>query len=98
MPVFSVLIAPLLALYVKYKLVNYAVRLALFLAVFTAFKQGMQFVVNSIMSKMGGLNLPCMVSYIISGLDIMSMLNFGLSLWGSIYIGRFFYNALTKIV
>ena len=98
MPAFAVLIAPLLALYVKYKLVNFAVRLTLFLAVFTAFKNGMQFIVNSVMSKMNGLDLPCMVSYIIASLDIMSMINFGLSLWGSIFIGRFFYNALTKLV
>ena len=98
MPAFAVLIAPLLALYVKYKLVNFAVRLTLFLAVFTAFKQGMQWVIDTVMSKMSGLNLPCMVSYIISSLDIMSMINFALSLWASIFIGRFFYNALTKLI
>ena len=98
MPAFAVLIAPLLALYIKYRLVQMAVRLTLFLAVFTSFKVGVQWVVDVVMSKMGTLSLPCMASFIISQLDVINMINFGLSLYASIYIGRFFYSSITKLL
>ena len=91
-------IAPLMALYLKYRVVKFAASLMLFLALFSAFKMGMEFVIDTIMSKMTSLNFGCTASWIIQELDVMSMLNFGLSLWATIYIGRFFYNSVSKLI
>ena len=98
MPVLIALIAPLMALYLKYKVMQFAVKLILFMAVFTSFKQGMQFVINTIFSQMNGISFGCMSSYILDSLDVFPMLNFGLSLWATIYIGRFFYNSIMKVI
>jgi len=98
MPAFAVLIAPLMALYLKYKLFNFAIRLTLFLAVYVSFKNVMQWVIDTIMFKMGVINLPCMASYVMNQLDIFSMINFALSLYATIYIGKFFYNSIMKIL
>ena len=98
MPVLTLLIAPLLALYLKYVIMRFTVKLLLFMAVFISFKQGMQFVINTVMNKMDTTSFNCTTLYILNSLDIMSMINFGLSLWGTIYIGRFFYNSMMKLI
>jgi len=98
MPIFAVLIAPLMGLYIKYRLVQYAVKLMLFLAVYQAFKESMQYIINTIMSKVGVLNMPCMISFIMNELEIFTMINFALSVYGTIYIGKFFYNSIMKLI
>ena len=98
MPLIAVFIAPLLALYLKFRVVQFAFKLVLFGLVYTLFKNSMQFVITTIMTKMGTFELPCMASYILNSLDIFSMINFGLSVWGTIYIGRFLLNSFMKLV
>ncbi len=98
MPVLAVFIAPLLALYVKFKLVAFGIRIALFMAVYALFKSTMQFVINYVVSRMNALDFPCMITYIINSLDILPMANFALSIWATIYIGKFLLNLMTKVV
>ena len=98
MPLFTVIIAPLVALYIKFKLVQYAVKLALFLAIYLSFKSTLQWGINEIMTKIGVLNMPCMISYVLNSLDVFSMINFALSFFATIKIGKFFYNSLVKLI
>ena len=97
-PLMTVVITPLLALYLKFKAAQFVIRIALFGIIYALFKDGMQYVIDTIMSKLNGINFPCMAAYVINGLDIFSMLNFALSLWATIYLGRFLLNFLTKLV
>ncbi len=87
-------LAPLVALYVKFKLVSFAVRLALFLVVFEAFKRTLNWGLLEITSKIGGISIPCTFSYILNSLDILTMITFGASFYASIAIGKFFYRSL----
>ena len=98
MPALVVLIAPLLALYVKFRLVAFAVKIIIFTSIYLVFKNTMQWVINIVFSKMNTLDFPCMVSYILNSLDIFPMVNFALSLMATIYIGRFLLNLLSKFI
>ena len=98
MPVLAVFIAPLLALYVKFRLVAFGIKIVLFTAIYMLFKSTMQWVINYVLSKMNTLDFPCMISYIINSLDILPMINFALSIWATIYIGKFLLNLMTRIV
>lgn len=98
MPAFAVLIAPLLALYIKFKLVSVTVKLLLFLSIYFSFKATMDWGLNQILSRLDTLNFPCMISYILNGLDVFTMINFALSFYATVYIGKFFYNSLTRFL
>lgn len=98
MPVFALLIAPLLALYIKYKLFQWSIKLILFASIYIAFKQGMEFVLQTVLGKMVGLNFPCPIAFVMNGLDIFGMVNFALSLWATIYVARFFYNTVARMI
>lgn len=77
---------------------SYAVKLILFGAVYLSFKGGMQWAIDTVMSKMGNADFPCMTSYILNSLDIFSMINFALSFYATVYLGRFFYNSIMKMI
>ena len=98
MPVLVAFIAPLLALYVKFRLVAFAVKIVIFTAIYLTFKSTMQWVINIIFSKMQGLEFPCMISYVLNSLDIFPMVNFALSLMATIYIGRFLLSLLARFI
>ena len=89
---------PLLALFLQAKLGLIALQIVIFGVIFTLFKQSMQFIMDLIFTKLGTLEFPCMVSYILNELDVFPMLNFGLSLWATIYIGRYLLTHLMKLV
>jgi hypothetical protein len=95
---FLVLIAPLLTLYMKFKLVQFAVKLSLFGIIYLSFKQTMQWVINTVLGTLDAVQLPCMVSYVMNKLDMFSMINFALSFYATVYLGKFFYNQLTRLI
>jgi len=98
MPLLTLLITPLLSLYLKFDVAKYAIRFILFGVVFALFKSAMQFIINAVFSEMSVIQMPCMATYILNELDVFPMLNFGLSLWGTIYIGRYLLNSMMKLV
>lgn len=99
MPVFAVLIVPLLALYKSFKVVAIAVKIAMFVMIYFSFKTVMEWGINTLMTKLGTVGtLPPMVAWILDQLQIMTMVNFGLSFLATIYIGKFFYSSITKIL
>lgn len=93
-----VLIVPLLKLYIKYKMAQIAIRFILFVTIYTLFKEGMQYIINTVFARIMGLNFPCPIAFILNGLDIFSMINFALSIWATIYIGRFFLDGLKRLI
>lgn len=98
MPIMSVVILPLLALYIKFKIAQFTLKVALFGLLYLFFKQGMEWSIAQIMGKLNGLNFPCMTTYILNSLDIFSMINFALSFYASVYISRFVYNNIIKLM
>jgi len=86
-----------LSLYLRYEVAAFVIKFAFFSSVFLLFKVAMQFIIDTVFSKMSALQLPCMASYIINSLDVLSMINFGLSLWATIYVGRYLLTHLMKM-
>ncbi len=95
---FMLLIAPLMALYVKYKLVSFAVKLSLFMVIYFSFKATMSWAVETITSKLDVVNFGCTITYIINELEMFGMINFALSFWATIKVGKFFYNSIVKMI
>lgn len=91
-------IAPFLALYVKFRLVSFAIKASIFIIIYVSFKETMQWVINTVLVQMDGVTFPCMAAYIINSLDILPMANFALSVYATIYIGKFLYGLLIRIV
>lgn len=98
MPLLTIFIAPLLSLYLRYGVVQFGIKIALFTAIFGLFKSAMQFIITQVFGQVEALQLPCMASYIINSLDVLPMMNFALSLWGTIYIGKYLLNSMMKLV
>ncbi len=98
MPVVAMFIAPLLAMYVKFRLVSFAVKIVIFLAIYKTFQMSMSFIINLVISKMSVVQFPCMVSYIVNSLDIFPMINFALSVFATIYVGKFLLNMLQRLI
>ena len=95
---FQIAIVPLITLYMQYKLIQYSVKLLLFISIYMSFKMVMDNAIEMVMSRIDNLQFPCMTAYIMNSLDFFPMLNFGLSFYAMIYIGKFFYNSLVKLV
>ena len=90
-------VGSLFALYIKFRLVAFAVKIAMFTAIYFLFKNTLQWTIDLITVKLELLSFPCMISYILNGLDIMTMINFGLSFYATVYISRFLLSLMTKI-
>ena len=95
---FTLALGSIVSLILQFKLLLYAVKLMLFMAIYLSFKSVMENAIQMVMSRIDNLEFPCMFAYILNELDVFSMLNFGLSFYAMIYVGKFFYNGLAKII
>lgn len=92
------LLTSLFTLFVKIKLLGIAFQLVIFMAIYQAFKWGMEESINIVLSRVDALSFPCTVLFILRELNIFEMLNFGLSFYAMVYTSKFFYHAFIRFI
>ncbi len=94
----TVLLAPLFALYVKFRLFQIAIKVVIFGAIYYAFKVGFEKMLKILLDKIGAIHLDCTTLYILNSLDIFAMVNFAISFYAMVYLSKFFYVLASRFV
>jgi len=85
----QLLLYPILQLYIQYKIMRLAMQVLFLSTMFKVYTDALHFVMNYFLSRLGSLDFPCMFAFVLNELQIMAMIQYGLSIWISIATGRF---------
>jgi hypothetical protein len=97
-PAILALITPLIALYLKFRVANFLLKIALLEIIYIAYVSFSEYMINLLISLLTGQNFPCMLMHILDKLDIFPLLALVFSYMSTIALARFMFDKVSNLL